>query len=1091
MNTTPRGPRSPPGVTSRPRRLSARKTSDGTNFLSRKLSKQQQPSESQDDQVNAVQRPAAQQNEGKGKEREVEQPEVQEQPPKPQFPFKSVVPDQLSELPAWYAKDVELAAASAIQFRVKYPIHNQQGPRWYRNHHLATPSLEKRPPSFFSPSFPPMAASQTRSQDSTKVPGPSRTPSGSPLPTPASSQVKIHDVRVRTRKLSNTAHDNVDMMDVTDPWGTNWHHQSPYDLGAHGDRPDATESPSAPRPRRQSTTSAPRRRTVNPSPLSQSTSAVHLASEPLTTGRVPRRLSKSRKTLRGLFGSERNIDPYRSGSAPVTPVEFGQALGRKISKTGSIIAASIAPSMNSLTPTEKKRGSVLGRLARRFSVMKRASTSGQTFQSVQSARVSMDMTYDRNGALPYETNRRSISPQKPSEPPMKRAKPADIPRRGVPLRSEFDGSPPKTQDDSHHRVSAADAVSISSVEEPAPVGKLTVANPDNSFNSEESQRDEPSFTSHFARDGESDDHRILDESLRDSPTPMDSLPHIPRAPLSVISEGETYLSSPKMHPIGTPQLFPMSPPTIPSVLSLPLVAKSAPPELPPLPAPLPQVSPVAPVPKEEHSLPPTPEGTRPPTPVEKTETPASLNYSNNRQMYPLTSPSLPSIRGSSLGYAEFTPLSRVSMIVNPPTPQPVQGAMLPSSPPPRESPTLPLTAFTVSAPAAAPQQSPQERAPPREPSPPKKDKDEKEKEGHQRTRSRRTETFKLVRTSSGHVQTVDGIFAADGEHWQVVESPVEESSKRRRERAKSPETDPKRENKRAEKESTSDDSEPPRKHEVRRKSVREPSASELPASAPSTRSPESSSHRPATVEKTDRRRSTRESRESREPYQDVVRSTRTPVIYANPSPQAVSSETPGVRVDRRPSTSTRPSSELYSLAELNALKAKDAWEIERLWKGRSLLYGPEGTTLPGTRPNITSDSRPSTIMSADLHRASSIPSVDQSTVGTSHTYFVYQAPTNSTGSHQVSQAQALYPSFMQQPSPTNYDNRSHTRPLSESVPFPKSTPPELPSLRANPLPDPPRFSSYRPSPIPGSLGSADLPKSADYWAKLAGVAVTH
>lgn len=248
MQPAPRGPRPLSAeINSQPRRLSARKASnsDSRGFLSRKLSKQQ-PEQRSQRQDTAHARPtstaAESEGKGKGKERVVEEPVHEEPLPQPQFPFKSVVPDQLSQLPSWYAKDIETAAVSAAQFRTKYPIHNPRGPRWYRNHHLAPPSREKRPPSVFSPSFPPMATGQERTQDSTKMPGPSRTPSGSPLPTPSSSQVRIHDVRVRTRKLSNTAHDNVDMMDVTDPWGTNWHHQSPYDLGAAGERsPDAPE----------------------------------------------------------------------------------------------------------------------------------------------------------------------------------------------------------------------------------------------------------------------------------------------------------------------------------------------------------------------------------------------------------------------------------------------------------------------------------------------------------------------------------------------------------------------------------------------------------------------------------------------------------------------------------------------------------------------------------------------------------------------------------------------------------------------------------------------------------------------------------
>lgn len=81
-----------------------------------------------------------------------------------------------------------------------------------------------------------MAASvhslQDRSEDSTRLPGPSRSPSGTPLPTPNSSQVRIPDPSVKPRSRK-TSQDNIDLMDVSDPWGTRWHHESPYDAGTN------------------------------------------------------------------------------------------------------------------------------------------------------------------------------------------------------------------------------------------------------------------------------------------------------------------------------------------------------------------------------------------------------------------------------------------------------------------------------------------------------------------------------------------------------------------------------------------------------------------------------------------------------------------------------------------------------------------------------------------------------------------------------------------------------------------------------------------------------------------------------------------
>lgn len=148
---------------------------------------------------------------------------------------RSIIPDPLGELPAWFKKETDMAAANISTFRIKYPLHNPNGPRWYRNHHLLPPASLNRPPSLFSPSFPPMAASvhsmQDRSEDSARLPGPSRTPSSTPLPTPSSSQVGIPDPSVKPRSRK-TSQDNVDLMDVSDPWGTHWHHQSPYDAGS-------------------------------------------------------------------------------------------------------------------------------------------------------------------------------------------------------------------------------------------------------------------------------------------------------------------------------------------------------------------------------------------------------------------------------------------------------------------------------------------------------------------------------------------------------------------------------------------------------------------------------------------------------------------------------------------------------------------------------------------------------------------------------------------------------------------------------------------------------------------------------------------
>lgn len=158
---------------------------------------------------------------------------------------RSIIPENMKELPAWYNKDA-WASVPLSSFRLRYNLHNPVGPRWYKNHHLIPPSQVRstaRPPTIFSPSFPPITSSTglDRSEDATRLAGPSRTSSNSPLATPSSSQTRVVDGnKPRSRKTSETAHDNVDLLDVTDPWGTNWHHHSPYDIGL-GNEPISVE----------------------------------------------------------------------------------------------------------------------------------------------------------------------------------------------------------------------------------------------------------------------------------------------------------------------------------------------------------------------------------------------------------------------------------------------------------------------------------------------------------------------------------------------------------------------------------------------------------------------------------------------------------------------------------------------------------------------------------------------------------------------------------------------------------------------------------------------------------------------------------
>jgi hypothetical protein len=161
---------------------------------------------------------------------------------------------------------------------VRSPVSSQvphTQPGWPPLLQECPPPPPKQTSSVFSPSFPPMSTEPA----SVPIVPSSHSPSGSPLPTPSSSQTRIVDPsgKVRTRKLSNTAHDTVDLLDGSDPYGTNWHHESPYDgLGLGNDRPavspDAADSRPPPRSwlRMSSLNASSHHKTTTPSPLSQS-----------------------------------------------------------------------------------------------------------------------------------------------------------------------------------------------------------------------------------------------------------------------------------------------------------------------------------------------------------------------------------------------------------------------------------------------------------------------------------------------------------------------------------------------------------------------------------------------------------------------------------------------------------------------------------------------------------------------------------------------------------------------------------------------------------------------------------------------------
>ncbi|KAG6862174.1 hypothetical protein C0995_004256 [Termitomyces sp. Mi166 len=644
---------------------------------------------------------------------------------------RSVIPDS-RDLPASHNKDV-WKSVPIPSHRVRYFIHNPVGPRWYKNHHLIPPSETTpaaRPPSFFSTSFPPIAASasQDRLEDPTRIAGPSRTPSNSPLPTPNSSQTRVED-RPRTRKLSETAHDAVDLWDVTDPWGTNWHHHSPYDIGLvngaiSADVHDVLQTRS-----RRSSMDQSRGRTVAPSPLSQSTSAVNLQVKPEI--HVPRKLSKRRAATLASANTGSQDTGRHAMSLPTTPLDTRPSstdLPKRMSVAALPFGSSI--STQNISPKKGKRGGVLGRLMRKFSLLtkplsdpNRATGRDSDWQQINSFNPVPD-TALRNSFAPSS----QISPEKPVSEAGKRVPPPPPPVED-----------PMKVDDATKDV---DSSSVVSFEAPFSIGRLTIANPDspgsgdttpaqvavplppNKEPLENASRHEPAsyLTSSTPQ---------IDPN---PPVPPEKTPPLPTPPAKlddeVVSEAlpaspvTTRQSSPNFLSQGLESLQ-----RLPSILNHESSVSVQGSELPDPAIKTDQSTFAHPVASQNTSQPVD----QPPSQPSQTLQPASSTPKNAIPASVASTVPFPTSNPAERlqPFYEFdnSPLSAASVLANPPTPyRDTDKAMLatPNQPPPPLPPKISTELPT-----------------------------------------RQTETFRLVRSPSANVLSNEKIVAG-GEHWQVI-----------------------------------------------------------------------------------------------------------------------------------------------------------------------------------------------------------------------------------------------------------------------------------------------------------------------------------
>lgn len=188
----------------------------------------------------------------------------------------------------------------------------------------------------------------------------------------------------------------------------------------------------------------------------------------------------------------------------------------------------------------------------------------------------------------------------------------------------------------------------------------------------------------------------------------------------------------------------------------------------------------------------------------------------------------------------------------------------------------------------------------------------------------------------------------------------------------------------------------------------------------------------------------------------------------------------------------RPTSELTPAADMNALRAREVWEMDRLWKGRSVAYGLEG---------------PQVVYAQSIGDVASTTSVNGVGHGSAHTSYklqqgfpfptagVHSPPSSSSSLRPPQQQQQQHNqqprSFAQTMQGSMYDFPSGVRSYPDlanipSIGSPESTP-STPTR--NPLPAPPRQSTYRPTPLPASFAERDDRATAEYWKKYAGVNV--
>jgi hypothetical protein len=515
-------------------------------------------------------------------------------------------------------------------------------------------------------------------------------------------------------------------------------------------------------------------RTTAPSPLSQSTSAVHLhsadqdAPPPVA---ITRRLTKRRKPFEGIFGSSSSAPTSDTASTTLSIAGSSQTVTSKIFKRQSIFkSASTSSIAASFVPSEKrqKHSSLLGRFARRLSIMRRpghsrggsldASNDGSRRQSLQVTDRTSTTTRPPSLAIPVSPSENPQSTRVPLPQAGTTPSPDSTPL-GTP-EDERTGVGEQTQDGKRD--------SMSSLEVSYSIGRLTVANPDAPSSVDDSPVNQ-SYPLPASRTAQAP--APLPPQVKEKPLPPPVPPSSP-----VFLEIPKFESLSALIPPHNGTTSPAAPKSRATLGEDGQKLRSTPPSSLPVPIPRPVSK------SEKRATASSPPSAKP--------VPASA---------PVSSPVRPStgrVSVSAPPAIDDSPLSRASIIANPPTPY-VEPTRI-NDPPVKEQAPASSVHQPIPSPVITPiVSSPHATSPRESQTPPSHELSQTKNQvsrANSSVRSRETETFHLVRNpSAGAVPSTGQSIVVAGEHWNVVGGGRQRTrTKKEKEEAKRTNTDQER-----------------------------------------------------------------------------------------------------------------------------------------------------------------------------------------------------------------------------------------------------------------------------------------------------------